>query len=189
MNYDEIIRNVLNENRYKHTLGVVKVATELADRFGADKEKATIAAYLHDYAKPLNYNEALKIIEKYDIILDEETLENPELLHAPVGMAIAKYELGINDEEILEAIRYHTTGKENMSLLTKIIYLADLIEPSREFDGVEKIRKIAYKDLDLALKISFDNTIIYLIKKNMIIHSDTIKSRNYIIRNLTRGKK
>ncbi|TFZ40030.1 HD domain-containing protein [Soehngenia longivitae] len=188
MNYDEIIKNTLDEKRYLHTKGVVNTAIQLADKYGADKEKASIAAYLHDYAKPLKYDESLMLIDKFGIILDEETLENKELLHAPLGMIIAKYEFGISDEEILDAIRYHTTGKENMPLLTKIIYLADLIEPSRNFDGVDKIRELAFKDLDQALIVSMNNTIVYLIQKNSVIHSDTYKARNYIIRNWNRGK-
>lgn len=188
MNYDEIIKNTLDEKRYLHTKGVVNTAIQLADKHGADKEKASIAAYLHDYAKPLKYEESLMLIDKFGIILDEETLENKELLHAPLGMMIAKYEFGIDDEEILDAIRYHTTGKENMPLLTKIIYLADLIEPSRNFDGVEKIRELAFKDLDQALIVSMNNTIIYLIQKNSVIHSDTYTARNYLIRNWNRGK-
>jgi len=187
MNYDEIIKNVLDEKRYVHTKGVVNTAIQLSDKYGSSKEKALIAAYLHDYAKPLKYDESLKLIEEFGIILDDETLENPELLHAPLGMAFAKYKFGINDEEILDAIRYHTTGKENMALLTKIIYLADLIEPNRNFDGVDRIRKVAFKDLDQALIISMNNTIVYLIQKNSIIHSDTYKARNYIIRNWNRG--
>ncbi len=187
MNYDEIIKNTLDEQRYIHTKGVVDTAIQLADKYGADRDKALIAAYLHDFAKPLGYDESLKQNKKFSIMLDEETLENPDLLHAPLGMAIAKYKFGISDEEILDAIRYHTTGKENMPLLTKIIYLADLIEPSRNFDGVEKIREAAYKDLNQALIISMNNTIVYLIKKNHVIHSDTYKARNFIIRNLHRG--
>jgi len=109
--------------------------------------------------------------------------KNTELIHGPLGAKIANACYGIDDLEVLDAIKYHTIGRENMSMLDKIIYIADYIEPGRSFPGVEEIREIVFLDLDDAIKKAMDNTILFLIKDNKLIHPDTINARNYMLYN------
>ena len=128
----------------------METAVKLAERFGADVKKAEIAAIFHDYAK-FRPKEEMK-----QIILDGggplEVLNfHHELWHAPAGATLVKTEVGITDEDILSAIRFHTSGRPNMTLLEKVIYVADYIEPGRRFPGVEEVRTFAEEDLDLAL--------------------------------------
>ena len=105
------------------------------------------------------------------------------LMHGLAGSIIAKHIMGIEDEDVLNSISYHTTGRKNMTILEKIIYIADYIEPMRNFPGVDELRKIAYSNLDEALLLSFDNTIKYVITKGQLLHLDTIEARNYILYN------
>lgn len=150
---DEIkdyLRSNLKPARYGHVLGVVNTAIKLAETYGEDKEKAEIAALCHDVAKNMSNEELRKIIEDENIILSIDEENTKELWHSIIAPIIAKKVFEIKDEEILNAMRWHTTGKENMTNLEKIVYLADLIEPSRKFEGIDEIREVAYKDLDLA---------------------------------------
>lgn len=151
---DEIkdyLRSNLKPARYGHVLGVVNTAIKLAETYGEDKEKAEIAALCHDVAKNMSNEELRKIIEDENIILSIDEENTKELWHSIIAPIIAKKVFEIKDEEILNAMRWHTTGKENMTNLEKIVYLADLIEPSRKFEGIDEIREVAYKDLDLAM--------------------------------------
>lgn len=132
------VKEQLTEQRYIHTVGVMETAVKLAERFGADLKKAEIAAIFHDYAK-FRPKEEMK-----QIILDGggplEVLNfHHELWHAPAGAALVKTEVGITDEDILSAIRFHTSGRPNMTLLEKVVYVADYIEPGRRFPGVEEV--------------------------------------------------
>ena len=152
------VQEQLTEQRYIHTVGVMETAVKLAERFGADVKKAETAAIFHDYAK-FRPKEEMK-----QIILDGggplEVLDfHHELWHAPAGAALVKTEVGITDEDILSAIRFHTSGRPNMTLLEKVIYVADYIEPGRRFPGVEEVRTLAEEDLDLALIQALKNTI------------------------------
>ncbi len=175
------LRLSISPRRYKHSENVTEVAVKLAKKYGADTNKATIAGFLHDCAKGKSTKELLELSEKFNIHVDEYKKLHPELLHDEIGACIAKTDYGIEDEEILSAIRYHTMGRENMSLLEKIIFIADYIEPGRNFPGVEEIRKLAFDDLDKSILQALDTTLIYLIKIGAIIHPDTIKTRNYFI--------
>lgn len=174
--------NNIGINRYNHSLSVMKVAMKLADTYGADIEKAKIAGLLHDCAKYNDNTYLLKRLKDSDIILDNIMLNNTELIHGPLGAVIAEKEYHIKDMEILDAIRYHTTGRANMTLLDKIIYLADYIEPGRKFPGVDKVREISYVNIDKALIRALNNTIRYLIDLNKEIHPDTILARNMLVR-------
>lgn len=171
----------LKESRYKHTLGVCKSAVELAKRYDGDQEKARIAGLLHDCAKYLSSREIIDIMNKEKYYMDEVEKSFPEIMHGRAGAHIAKEVMGINDEEILEAIRFHTTGKEEMNLLEKIIYLADYIEPYRSYPGVEKLREVAFANLDEALLLAYDNTLRFVLEKGQLIHVDTIKARNKLL--------
>lgn len=149
MNIAEIqkkLKKELKPKRYEHTLNVVESALKLAEIYPCDKDKVRYAALLHDCAK--NYSDAqlLETAEKYYLNVDEVTRREPQLLHGPVGALVARTEYGIEDKEILGAIKYHTTGRKNMNVLEKIIYLADFIEPGRSYPGVDKLRKMAFED-------------------------------------------
>jgi predicted HD superfamily hydrolase involved in NAD metabolism len=139
---------------------------------------------VHDCARELDMEELLNCLEAEGIAADALTLSVKELLHGPAAVHICRKVFYIQDEEILSAVRYHTTGKENMSLLEKIIYLSDFIEPSRSFEGVEELRELAYGKLDEALLMAFNSSIHYIMSKNQLIHVDTILSRNNILKEL-----
>ncbi|MCY7778409.1 bis(5'-nucleosyl)-tetraphosphatase (symmetrical) YqeK [Bacillus haynesii] len=174
------VQEQLTEQRYIHTVGVMETAVKLAERFGADVKKAETAAIFHDYAK-FRPKEEMK-----QIILDGggplEVLDfHHELWHAPAGAALVKTEVGITDEDILSAIRFHTSGRPNMTLLEKVIYVADYIEPGRRFPGVEEVRTLAEEDLDLALIQALKNTITFLISKNQAVYPETVATYNALV--------
>jgi predicted HD superfamily hydrolase involved in NAD metabolism len=176
-----ILRNSIGEKRYHHSVGVMETAKELSAVYGCDVKKAGIAGLLHDCGRIEDDGVLLKLAMDSDIILDDITKNNPKLIHGYLGAEIAKNEYGINDREILDAIRYHTTGKPRMSLLEKIIYIADYIEPGREFPGVEDVRKLAYINLDESLLAAMDNTIKYIIENGWLLHNNTVMARNELI--------
>ena len=177
---EEFVSGFLDDARMQHTLSVQKTAAELAEKFGCDKKSAEVAALIHDVAKNLSLQEMLNYCEKYDIIIDDMQKRQKSLLHGIVAEGIAFFELGIRDSEILNAVRYHTTGCRDMETLTKIVYLADAIEPLRDYDGVDKIRE-AVDNLDRACRVSLDITIKHLIDKGSEIHNDTMNARNQLL--------
>lgn len=185
MSFEEIadrLRNSLTEERFAHTMGVADTAESLALRYGCDVNKARLAALCHDCAKNIDHQEMKKLCRKYAIRLDSVSKHEPKLLHAYVGAYLSKDVFGIDDDEIFDAIYYHTTGKKNMSLLCKIIFLADMIEPGRKnLQFLEEIRRTAYIDLDKAIIMEIDSTITYIIGKKRLLHPDTIKARNYLM--------
>lgn len=156
-------------------------ALRLAEEYNCDIEKVKIASLLHDCAKFPDKLYLLKLANNFDIILDDVMRYNHELIHGPLGAKIAEKEYGIKDLEILDAIRFHTTGRENMTLLDKIIYVSDYIEPGRNFSGVEKVRDLAFKDLDKSILLAMNNTINFLVNQNSLIHLNTIKARNFLV--------
>jgi predicted HD superfamily hydrolase involved in NAD metabolism len=176
----KIVKPHLTEHRYQHTIGVMDTAVMLAGKYQADVKKAEIAAIFHDYAKFRPKEEMRKIIQEQNM---PSALLNysSELLHAPVGAYLVKTEVGINDEEILKAIRYHTTGRIGMSLLEKIIFLADYIEPNRAFPGVEEVRKTAEQSLEEAVLQALRNTVQFLMKQKQLIFPETIAAYNDIL--------
>ncbi len=148
---------MLDERRIAHVAGCEGEAIELARKWGEDPENAAEAGILHDITKRLSHEEQLKLCEKYDIICDSAELRTPKLLHAKTGAALARELFGVPDA-IYEAIRWHTTGKPDMTLLEKIIYIADYIEPTRDFPGVERLRELAYEDLDRSVLLGLQMT-------------------------------
>lgn len=157
------LKSKLPEKRYYHTVGVRYIAEALAMRYGADIEQAAYAGVLHDCAKYCSGERMIEKCQKHDIAITEVEQENPQLLHAKLGAYYAKRRYGVEDEEILSAIRWHTTGRAKMSLLEKIVFLADYIEPHRKIiPMLEEIRSMAFRDLDLAVYMTLQNTLSYL---------------------------
>ena len=167
----------LNHRRIPHVLGTEQEAVRLAVRYGADVEKARRAALLHDCTKRLSKKEHLELCRQYGIPLDDVERKAGSLLHAKTGAEEARRVFGV-DDEIYGAIRYHTTGRAHMTLLEKIIYLADYIEPSRDFPGVEKLRKACYEDLDKCLLKVLEMTIGKLEAEGGPIHHAAIEARD-----------
>ena len=191
MNIKEIelkLKDMLPERRLRHSLNVAKCAIELSKIYNCDENKAEIAGLIHDCAKYFDNEQVKECVEKYNISLDELEKNNIALSHSTIGAYVAKEEFNINDEDIINAIKYHTTGKENMSLLEKVIYMADLIEEGRDFPGVDELRKLTYEGkLDEAIVLSFNNTIKFVINNNQLIHPRTVTARNYILKELQKS--
>ena len=176
------LKQCLSEKRYRHSIGVAEEAVRLAKHYGADEDKAYLAGLVHDCAKEIDAQEAERLLrEEYGIIPDAMKLHMPTLLHGPLGACIAQSRFDIYDTEILDAVRYHTTGKANMSLLSKIVYIADYIEPGRDYKDVDKLRALSYRDLDEAIIYGIDFTIQDLIKKRKTIHPDAVHCRNDLV--------
>ncbi|MFA5576533.1 MAG: bis(5'-nucleosyl)-tetraphosphatase (symmetrical) YqeK [Tissierellaceae bacterium] len=171
----------IGEKRYQHSLRVVEMGLRLAEAYNADLEKTRIAALLHDCGKIEGQTNLLKTARDFGIILDDYTASNGDLIHAPLGAYIARTRYKVDDEDILGAIRYHTTGRKGMSLLEKIIYIADYIELGREFPGLDQVRDCAFKNLDRGMLMALDKTIKYLIDEKKLIHPQTVEARNYLI--------
>ncbi len=174
----EKVKPMLTEKRYIHTISTAITSIKLANKYGADTRKAHIASILHDCAKYVQNPESL--CEKYGITLDKYELQEKELIHAKLGSVIAKNEFHIEDDEIINAIRYHTTGKENMTTLEKVIYLADAIEPHRKYDGVKRLRQLSMESLDEAVIASLEGTIHHLNNSGSTIHPDSIRAYEYL---------
>lgn len=178
------LKKYQEKGRYQHTLGVVKAASSLARCYGVSEEKAKLAALLHDYAKDFTEQELKNYIDAHKIKVDQSLYETYQLLHGVVGAYIAEAKYQIEDPEILLAIRYHTTGRPNMTPLEKIIYLSDFIEENRNYPEVQRLRELAYKNLDRAMLQGFNNTIKYLIATDKVLHCNTVEARNQILKNL-----
>lgn len=164
--------SMVHAKRHAHILGVAGEAVRLAERWGADKEKAYRAGILHDCTKYLELEAQLAICQKYGVEIDELERKDAKLLHSKTGAAIARGEYGV-DEEIYTAIFYHTTGRANMTLMEKIIYLADYIEPNRDFEGLETLRRLCYEDLDAGLEMGFAMSVADLKRRGVVIHANT----------------
>lgn len=160
----QVVVALLKPNRVAHVLGCRDTAVQLAEKWGADVKDAARAALLHDVTKALDGPLQLTLCEAYGIILDNFSHENPKTLHALTGSLVAERIFGENSA-VVAAIRSHTTGKADMNMLEKIIYVADYMEPNRDFDGVEKLRQLAYTDIDKALILGLEMTISMLLEQ------------------------
>lgn len=179
----EAVSGQMPDKRWKHTLGVMESAVKLAQRYGADPQRAETAAILHDVAKYWPVERMREIIEQNG--LSAELLKyDKQLWHAEVGAYTAKHDYGIQDSEVLDAIRYHTSGRENMGLLERIVCLADYIEPGRDFPGVEEIRRLAKVSLEQGLIAGLDSTIRVLLEKRRVVFPLTVLARNDLVRTL-----
>ncbi len=178
------MKKALEPKRFEHTLGVAYTAANLAFKYGYDENKALIAGLLHDSAKCLSHQKRLSVCKKNGIEITKVEEKNPVLLHAKVGAFFAKEKYGIDDTDILDAITYHTTGRPDMGLLEKIIYVADFIEPHRKkLPRLKEIRKTAYEDLDMAIYMILENSLSYLEKGESKIDTKT-RETYYFYRNL-----
>lgn len=174
------MKNQMSDFRFTHCLRVEQVSRDLAVKYGADVDKAGLAGLLHDYAKERSDEEFIDEIKSKH--LDPELLNyNNAIWHGIVGAEIIKDELGIADEDVLNAIRRHTVGSTNMTQVDKCVFVADFIEPKRDFPGIEAARKYADKSLDSAVAYELKHSIAHLVDKNREIYPATFDSYNYWI--------
>lgn len=176
-----IIREKLDDYRYNHSLCVADEARRLAAKYGYDADKAYVAGLLHDITKNFSYEEHLKLIDDFGIILSDVEKNSTKLWHAITGSVYVEKILQIDDENIISAIRYHTTAKTDMNLLEKIIYLADFTSSDRCYPDVNVMRKLVDLDLHKAMAYSLGYTIKDLVNKESAIHPDTFSAYNQII--------
>ena len=173
------IKRHIDKKRFRHSVNTAKEAVKLAKAYGADQSKAYVAGLLHDVAKVSRV--ALDQLAKdYCISVDEFETRNPELTHGKLGAIMVSRQLGIKDKEILLAIRWHTTGRANMTLLEKIVYIADVIEPGRTFPGIDQIRKLAYQDIDAALILSLECVMQFVQSKGFSLHPKSVEAHAYL---------
>lgn len=174
----------VNPKLYDHLIGTQELAVRLAEIYAVDSQKAMLVGLLHDCAKLMPDAELISQAKYYNIQLDEVRLVQPGLLHAPVGAELVHAELGISDNEILDAVAVHNTGSKNMTELGKVLYLADASEPNRDYPGVERIRKLALGgNLDDALLTTMDMKIQHVLEKRRMLHPMTVEARNDILGN------
>jgi len=185
----EDLKGRISNSRYQHSLQVMETAVKLAAFWGAPQEKCRLAGLVHDCGKHPDISKIFELCDFYGVELTEEDRNNPNVVHAFLGARLAHELYGIDDPEILDAIRYHTTGAENMSLVSKIIFLADYIEPGRIGRQFDDVRQEAYRDLDRALLKAYDYNIQKLLRYGEEIHPLTILGRNDIIRRLRQAAK
>jgi len=178
---ETVVVNLLNPNRVKHVLGCRDTAAELAKVWGADETDAARAGLLHDITKALDGPLQLTLCAEYGKVLDEFSTRNPKTLHALTGSLVAERIFGEN-EAVVKAIESHTTGKPAMNTLEKIIYVADYMEPNRDFPGVEELRRLAYTDLDGALKLGLEMTLAMLREQKRQISPASSQALEYLNR-------
>lgn len=171
------------ENLYTHSRRVEDVAFLLAEKYGADGNKAALAGLLHDYGKLFSLVELCCTAEHNGIELDPVTLQEPALLHAPVGAWLLENELGLVDRDVLEAVRFHTTGAPEMGIVSRIVYLADFMEPERSFKGVDEVRRLALEEgrLEQALLTAVELTICHVMQRGKLLHGASVALRNWIV--------
>lgn len=176
------LKKEMDDSRFEHTLGVMYTCAALAMRYGYDLDKAMLAGLMHDCAKCMPNAKKLKMAEKHHLHISELERKNPFMLHAKLGAFLAKKKYDIEDPEILDAIRWHTTGRPEMTMLDKIVYIADYIEPKRDkAPHLPKIRQMAFQDLDQALIMILEDTLGYLGDSSDHVDSMTKKTYDYYI--------
>lgn len=181
-----ILKNELSKKRYNHSLSVATTAEQLAIKWGASPKKAYIAGLVHDCTKEISLLESMEILKNNKITPNRVarlTLNNPKLIHAITGAIMVRKRFRITDPEIIDAVRYHTTAKENMSLLTKIVFAADATELSRRYPSVNTARNLTFQNLDKALIFMLSRTITELIVRSSVVHPNTFGARNYLLLN------
>lgn len=167
------LKKALDHQRFEHTLGVEKTAREMAKVFGVDEEQAALAGLLHDCAKCMPLEKMLKAAKHEDV--DSVMKESRALMHAVAGRCVAMDMYNVEDEAVLDAIRWHTTGRANMTALDKIIYLADMIEPNRKpYPGLEELRRLCMKDLDEAMHTALRMSLEHVKEQGKTLHPDTM---------------
>ena len=176
-----LLKERLDEYRFNHSLGVADAAKSLAEKYGYNEDKAYIAGLLHDVTKCENKENQLQILKSGGIILSQVEKSNPKLWHAMTAPVYAKEVLGIEDEEILSSLRYHTTGKKDKSLHDMIVYIADYISAERNYGDVEVMRELSGENLEKAALYSLKYTLSKLSKDNLVIHNDSLAFYNDLV--------
>ncbi|MCK9478374.1 MAG: bis(5'-nucleosyl)-tetraphosphatase (symmetrical) YqeK [Firmicutes bacterium] len=187
MDFEQIKRQLeqtLSKKRFEHSVAVSETAARLARHYGGDETKALLAGLVHDCVKEVDHKRMIGMCADFGLALDEVMLSEQKLIHARLGAEYAKRIFGIKDDEIYDAVYYHTTAKANMPLLTKIIYVADFIEPNRTFECVDEVRAKALENLDLAILDGLDYTINKMVFKKRMLHPETVNARNYMIQKM-----
>lgn len=179
--YKALLKSRLSDYRYNHSLCVAESAVELAEKYGADPEKALVAGLLHDITKEADMQEHFALFAECEMNLSELEQRNPKLWHAMSGAAYLKIRLGITDKEIFDAVRYHTTARAKMTLLDKVIYIADFISADRVYDDVDVVRELAAEDLDKTMMYTQKYSINELLQKGSPIHPDSVACYNNLI--------
>lgn len=184
---DSDLKSTLSEKRYKHSLGVMKKAEELALIYGVDVNIAKLTGLAHDIGKEYSDEEMLKYAKENNIEVDSVEEVNVGLLHAKIGADICKKKYNFT-EEMQNAIKYHTVGNENMDLLAKIIFVADKTEEGRNYkkeeknEQLQKVRELSKIDINEALLYEIDSSLIYTIQKHKLVHTDSILTRNKLLK-------
>ena len=178
--YEEIIEKRMKAARFKHSKNVAKEAVRLAKKYGADVQKAELAGILHDATKESSKEEQMELIERAGIELTPHEAGSNKLWHAISGAAFVQVELGITDPDIINAIRYHTTGRADMTVLEKVIFIADFTSAERDYEGVDKMRKAAEKSLEEAMLEGIAFTIADLAERKATIAPETISAYNEV---------
>ena len=176
-----LLKESIPGKRYKHSVNVYATALKLAEAHGLPQDKIAVAALLHDCGREVSSKDSIAKCQELGLPIDAVEMHQPILLHAKLGVYNAMHKYGVADQEILDGILYHTTGMDGMSALAKVVYLADMIEPGREFPRVEELRKLAHKDLDKAMLMAYSNTICYLLEGGLLIHPHCIAGYNELI--------
>ncbi len=179
--YTQHIRERLSDYRFKHSVNVSREAVRLAVKYGGDVEKAELAGLLHDVMKDAGKKEQLELMEKYGVKLNEVEQDAPKLWHAIAGAVYVKRVLKIRDKDVINAVRYHTTARAEMSLLEKIIYIADYTSEERDYKGVEKMRKASNVSLEYAMEEALAFGIEARVEDHTAIHPDTFEAYNEIV--------
>ena len=185
--YTQHIRERLSDYRFRHSVNVSREAVRLAEKYGGDVAKAELAGLLHDVMKDAGKKEQLALLEKYDVTLSDVELQAPKLWHAIAGAVYVRRVLKIRDDDVVNAVRYHTTARAGMSLLEKIIYIADYTSEERDYKGVEKMRKASNVSLEHAMEEALAFGIEVRAEEHTAIHPDTFEAYNEIM--LARKKK
>ena len=175
-----LLQQSLKPKRYEHSVRVYETALKMAEHYHADVKKVAVAALIHDCGRRIPKEDSVVKAKELGIPVDPVEEAQPILLHAKLGVYYAVHEYGVNpeDREVLDAIRYHSTGTADMTETARIVFLADLIEPGRDFEGVEAIREASFRDLDRGMFLSYENTIRYLLDDGLLIHPDAIAGYN-----------
>ncbi len=184
MNFEEMrakLQSELKPSRYTHSFRVYEMAMEMAKWYGMPTEKLAVAALLHDCGRKIEVQNSVQQALAWNLEVDEVERQQPILLHQKLGAYLAEQEYGIEDKEILKAIASHTTGDKGMSMMAQVVYLADMTEPGRVYDGVEELRAVAKQDLRLGMISCYANTMNYLLQQGLLIHPRCVEGYNELL--------
>lgn len=179
MKREQEIKQRIGEKRFLHTKRVTEEAVKLARRWNVNEEQAKLAGFYHDCMKIRDPKKLFQACDTLNLEITPEMKDSPQIIHSYLGALAAEKYYGVEDEEVLHAIAVHTTGEEDMSDLDKVIFLADYIEPGRDFPGVDKARKLAYESLDEGVLFALEHTLSFLLEDGALIALTTVKARNF----------